>query len=154
MSVNGVVEAEWRKVSSSQGVVRAIRSKYAEVLVGLEEVVSAAAQYVPELSVVVERGTGAAVVKSFAGESSVRLAWSVDGDRLAGVAVVTSDLGSGKVERTVLHVHLPAYDEPYINVDGGERVVYSLFRPGDFFYAVLMTIVRKQVDISTLPQES
>lgn len=154
MSANGVVEAEWRKVSNSQGYIRAIRSKYAEVLVGLEEVASVAAQYVPELCVISERGSGLALVKSFAGESSIRLAWSGNGDQLGGVAVVASSLGGGKVEHTILHVHMPAYDDPYINVDGGGRVAYSNFRPGDFFYAVLMTIVRKQIDISTLPQKS
>ncbi|MBV7417922.1 hypothetical protein KW830_05575 [Comamonas sp. CMM03] len=154
MSANGVIEAAWRKASNSQRHVRDIKLKYAEVLVGLEEVASEEAQNVPDLSVVTEQGSGSAVVKSFAGESRIRLAWAVNNERLGGVAVVAAPLRGGDGEHTLLHVHIPAYDDPYINVDGGERVVYSPFRPNDFFYTVLMTIVRKQIDISTLPQEN
>ncbi|WP_370682252.1 hypothetical protein [Comamonas sp. GB3 AK4-5] len=154
MSANGVIEQEWRKISNTLDEVDSIRRKYSKLLAGLVEVGNDAMHLVPEFSVAVDAASETAIVKSFAGESSIRLAWSADAECLDGVALVTSPKRGGKGEHTVLHVHLPGYGDPYVDVDGGEQLTQSSFHRGKFLYAILMMIVRKHVDLSTLPQEN
>lgn len=153
MSENGVTEQEWRKISNSVDEVDSIRRKYTKLLAGLVEVSNDSMHLVPEFSIAIDAVSETAVVKSFAGESCIRLAWSAHEECLCGVAIVTSPKRGGKGEHTVLHVQLPGRGDPYIDIDGGDQLMQASYQRGSFLYAILMTIVRKQVDLSTLPQE-
>ena len=151
MTVYGVAEAEWRKVSSSRDAVEKIQAKYSRLIQLMEKVAGQHAEYVPGLSLVIEQAANTATLKSFAGEANIRLGWDASGEDLAGVAVFTSRK-HGVVEPTVvLKVHLPAWSgTAFMPLEGGNPVVMDSYRASDFAYAVLMNVVRKQVDLSNI----
>lgn len=151
MSVYGVADAEWRKVSNATDAVERINGKYSKLLQLLAQTTSEQAKYVPGLSLLVEQKGNTATLTSFAGETQIRLGWDASGEDLAGVAVFTSSK-HGAIEPTViLRVYLPAWNgSAFLPLESGNPVLMDSYRPGDFAYEVLMNVVRKQVDLSNI----
>lgn len=146
----GVREAEWRKVSNCAGALEAIRPKYTRLLKLMAGVVAEQVHCVPGLSFELNEAENTAVLKSFAGESSIRLGWDASGEDLAGVAVFSSVRHGFSEPVVLLKVRMPAWSETTsLQVDGSEPVRMGSFGASDFAYTVLMNVVRKQVDIST-----
>ena len=148
MSVAGVSEHEWRQVSASASQVDAIRINFERLMTAISQIATEAAKYVADLSVEVDLVASSAVIKSFAGVADARLAWRVKENSIEGVMVVTSARSDGIGLHDVLHVFVPAYGSPYLILENGEVVQLQQMQAVNFAYAVLMNVVRKQVDLS------
>lgn len=149
MDTKGMVEDEWRKTSSCAEEVGRIKPKYSRLLQLIKKVAAEQELCVPELSMEVNHETAIAVIKTFAGQSSIRLGWDASGEELAGVAIVSSVKHADDAPTDILKVYMPAWSEnAYMRLENGERVKMDSNRTGEFAYIVLMSIVRKQVDLS------
>lgn len=151
MTVYGVAQAEWRKVSNVTDAVEKIQAKYSRLLQLLAKAASEQVEYVPGLSLLVEQKGNTATLTSFAGETHIRLGWDASGEDMAGVAVFTSRKQGAAEPAVILRVYLPAWTgSAFLPVEDGKPIVMDSYRPGDFAYEVLMNVVRKQVDLSNI----
>jgi len=148
MSAFGVSENEWRKVSSSADEVGRIRNKYERLLAALKDIAITASPYISDLTVDIDVEAGSALIKSFAGVSSVRLAWRVEKDSLEGVMAVYAARSDGAGFHPILDVFIPSSGGAYLPLESGDAERSGPINVGNFAYTVLMNVVRKQVDLS------
>lgn len=149
MSGRGLAEKEWRKISNVAGDVDRIRAKYDRLLELLVKEAGEQAAYVADLSAVDDPDSKTAVIKSFAGDAHVCLAWCAEKEELEGVMAVTiPKRDRGEVEDG-LKVYIPSTGAPYLVLGDGQQLQGNPARLNDFAYVCLMTIVRKLVDLST-----
>lgn len=149
MTGTGVTEKEWRKISDATEAVEMIHAKYAKLLELMKGVAVEQAKYVQGLLLVAGDADGVFVLKSFAGDSHIRLGWDASGEDLAGVAIFTSLKHGSPDPKVTLKVYLPWYSErAYLILDDGQRLSMNSIKADDFAYIVLMNAVRRQVDLS------
>lgn len=148
MDIRGVPESEWRKVSDCTHEVDRVRNRYDSLLRLFENLAGRHNQYVPNLSF--EHAEGVAIIKSFAGESHLRLGWDASGDELKGVLIFTSVDSVTQFQVEILRATISYSGAVSLPLSNGENFQERNFHAMEnVAYALLMNLVRKQVDFSS-----